>query len=779
MEATQPTTEELTSFIAEQQELFDLDPANNFEAGKSVLEFLILSDNLEGVLEFLPFFVSSHSVPGDILRTLNSQVFAKELTPSKIATLQQINFIAMTESYIPSNVEAFMEILEIAIKGEVITYKQAKEPIEEIIRFYGGDYLVGGIIFDRYAKIVSECSGIKENMIPRALQSIFKRRFAFLHKRYEDAYKKLSEENRDMNTMDIFKRVEDLGQLSTLFKDQLESLEEDDFDKSNKLLNALILSKADLSFTSFFFENVLDRYSDKITKDIWARFIEYLMRNTTDDKLKDFYLRRACRANPLHLSFSVDYMRLISKDQNRLEEVYQELNLRLFNLSKSNLYQVWVYYFRFMLGNIVRETDLANNGDVEEKAEPLKETVEYFETILENDSKNLSFIARRSISEIYFDLLEYLRMIGERSFLEYIEEKHEKNLKFNGSDPKSWINYIDFIARTSRFRNDYADKLSKVFHRALRFCAGKVNKIYEHYRRFYEIYIDTNLLRFDEEYIKIISGRKDFKELLLSMERRYEWQEKQFQSIEDTAKEIIGKRDALETANEDGVYDGTEKSRLTLFVSNLEIGSSKSDVLGLFMEHKEIASTIKDVRIINRKNDDVPCSLAYIDFSSKEECSAAKKVIHGMLVRGRKVYAEVSKPPEKDTNENTLLLKNLPFDLKEDSALKELRVKPTDVSDFRPKRGMAYIKFTSHKLMNDYKRKLSTLEINGRKVIVIKLGARRENHINNPNSHQNKRVKIPDTPITESAPQEQPSIEMNQEAAKERKNDDFRKMFGL
>ena len=149
---------------------------------------------------------------------------------------------------------------------------------------------------------------------------------------------------------------------------------------------------------------------------------------------------------------------------------------------------------------------------------------------------------------------------------------------------------------------------------------------------------------------------------------------------------MLGKRSNPEDSP--SLYQESEDQKRTLFISNLPIGTQEEDVLALFGEGNPVLATIKDIRIVNRSESDQ--SKVYIDFSSYQECLEAKK-INGKIIGGRKLYVDISKPPEKADNKNTLHIRNLPFGMTEDEVLSGLKVDRKDLLDVRFKKGFCFI----------------------------------------------------------------------------------------
>ena len=178
---------------------------------------------------------------------------------------------------------------------------------------------------------------------------------------------------------------------------------------------------------------------------------------------------------------------------------------------------------------------------------------------------------------------------------------------------------------------------------------------------------------------------------------------------------LLGKREESTPTEENSLYKAFEKAKKTLYVSNLRIGASQADILSMLT----ITSTIDDIRIINRKRQgQEESSIAYIDFDSPEAALEAKEELNGKIVFGRKLKAEISKPPTKADNTNTLFLNNLPYGMEEGELIKELKLDTSILVNISMKRSYAFVKYVDEKSMKLAKMELIGKQLRGRNLIV-------------------------------------------------------------
>lgn len=228
----------------------------------------------------------------------------------------------------------------------------------------------------------------------------------------------------------------------------------------------------------------------------------------------------------------------------------------------------------------------------------------------------------------------------------------------------------------------------------------------------------------------------------------------------------------------DNPFKESEEHKKTLFVSNLPIGFTQADIL----ENLTITSTIDDIRIINRKSND--SSIAYIDFDSKEAALEAKNELNRRILHGKKIYAEISKPPTSKDNTNTLFVNNLPFGLSEEDLIEGLKIDREGLVEIRLKKAYGFVKYKDEDTMKKELKRLGRFVLRGRRLIVKNAakgpGKRKEN---------GGKVDIKGTRLGSERGSKGKEVQKGQERGvavdqvvkkkKKKSNKDFQKLFGL
>ena len=236
------------------------------------------------------------------------------------------------------------------------------------------------------------------------------------------------------------------------------------------------------------------------------------------------------------------------------------------------------------------------------------------------------------------------------------------------------------------------------------------------------------------------------------------------------------------------LYENEEKAKKTLFVKNLRLGIKEEEILDMLT----ITSTIEDIRIINRKTKHNESSTAYIDFNSPQAVLEAKKELNKKIYFGRKLYAEVSKPPAADENKNTLFVRNVPYEITEDEFIDEVNLDRALVLQVRMKRGFCYVKFRDEESMNKYRVGLIGFLLRGRKLEVkLAVSSRKRAEIeaagdDSVRDFVKKRLKVgenqgadKDDDAAFGGGSQMDRKNKNKKKKKRRSNKDMRALFGL
>lgn len=115
------------------------------------------------------------------------------------------------------------------------------------------------------------------------------------------------------------------------------------------------------------------------------------------------------------------------------------------------------------------------------------------------------------MGEIFELFAKFVMELKDSTKNEELEEMMEKNVKMNGNHPKSWLLYLRFLRWVSPI--DKKSKIDQIFKRAVNFCSGDVGKIYESYRSYYLIYVDSDEEKLEAKYLSMVEKRKDFENL--------------------------------------------------------------------------------------------------------------------------------------------------------------------------------------------------------------------------------------------------------------------------
>lgn len=204
---------------------------------------------------------------------------------------------------------------------------------------------------------------------------------------------------------------------------------------------------------------------------------------------------------------------------------------------------------------------------------------------------------------------------------------------------------------------------------------------------------------------------------------------------------------------------------------------TQADVL----EHLTITSSIEDIRIIHRKSQN--CSIAYVDFDSKQAALEAKNELNLRIVNGRKVYAEISKPPSKDDNsKNTIFVNNLPYGMKQDDLVEGLQLSLGDLVEVRIKKAYAFVKFKEESIFKKEMKRLGKngVVLKGRRIIFK--DASKKKGEKEEEERQGKKIDLKAKIHTIPEKKEDKEEEIQDIVVKKKKkrsNKDFKMLFGV
>ena len=518
-------------------------------------------------------------------------------------------------------------------------------------------------------------------------------------------------------------------------------------------------------FARYVFEFVLST-GKQSNPDLWKLFVKFVRKDKAHGKLKAKILQRASIHLRDDVSIGVDCIReTYAVDETGVAAVFQELS-NVCSGSKLRQLKLFEAYFAVLLNQAVRHF---TSDEAIEHIEDVHTNIAYVGEMYQTQ-KDLSFDERKSLSSIYKNYLAFsVRVNSDLVDKAMLLEVCERLVKVSGNEAANWLTYIAVLKQTNPIGQN--DSIRNVYKRAMRFCKGDIQAIYESYRDFETIFGDkfATLQEVESLYsqakeaasLTTVAGKQAGKASRIDMQ---------------ADQEMAGK-----SINMNGIYDKQEQDLKTIFIKGLPGSFTRSDILQMMPNESDVI----DVRLVPSKQDYNVNS--YVDFVSHEAATAALS-LNLKEVEGKRIFVAFSKPPEKAVNENTLFVNNLPFGMTEEEMFECLAFCKADIEQIRLKKAYAFVKFKDSNSMHRTLRKLKDFKIKGRKVkatVAVDQAAKATDKHGRKMSHQSESQSADanvDAVIgkREQAEKEADSkLETAEPKSKTKSNDDFRRLLGL
>lgn len=531
----------------------------------------------------------------------------------------------------PKVVPQIMDFYSLLIEGGARTFKDIESLFRDLLQEYGGDYFGGRSIFEEYRRAINLDQTMKNSPSKdKLLKEAYKIQLGYFFDGYEEVFQEALD-NYGKKDLQFQKDIEAKKESIDLEKNILSpfveilSKELEDNDKFTHT-KALLESSTNKSFIISFFEHILSQ-KDQGIPDLWKIYYRFVKKNIQSGSFKNNFFKRILRYCPqdLHIlqdALAEEYLVAVNLNENSIflnyEDAFEDFYLVYKRLccclqsqedissnqhhvqSNKKLTSLTQLYVNLCINFITKLASLSTHQDEEPSTlqQPLTDKLclflkTFFQSKLQpttqNPSKtsnttktnpqiNLSFEERSTTLKILSNYFDFLKTI-DKDLLDRVMllDLFEMMVKINGNLAECWLLYIDCLKYMQENRGEEScGVIRKVFKRALRFCKGDSESIFEAFKLFEWMYGagKVGVEQVEEFYAEVKKGKGGG-----AGEKAGEGPSVRAQRVEVVNTISEEAKHKLNTMNK--LYETSEKAEKTVFIKGLPTDYQRSDVVAL------------------------------------------------------------------------------------------------------------------------------------------------------------------------------------------------------